>query len=536
MARQQPKKPSPRKPPAVVRDPLRLEVFQHLFAAAAEEMGVALMRSAFSPNIKERRDFSCALFDGQGRMVAQAAHLPVHLGAAPLSLAAAREQVPMGPGDVVVVNDPYAGGSHLPDITLVSPVFLGKGEEPDFYCLNRAHHADVGGAYPGSMAPVADIHAEGLRIPPTLLVQGGELRRDVLGLLLANMRVPAEREGDLLAQWAANRVGSQRLQAMAAEHGPREVRSQAASLRDWTDALVGELISGLPRGSWRAEDVLEWPDAQGESVRLRLTLKITARGMHFDFTASDDAVIGPVNTVRAVTLAAVFYVIRCLLPAGTPTNEGVLRRVRVSTRAGSLCDARYPAPVAAGNVETSQRLVDLVLAALADVLPEQMPAASAGTMSNLTVGDAAGSFAYYETLGGGAGAGPDGPGAHALQTHMTNTRNTPIEAMENELPVRVLKTTVRRGSGGQGAHRGGDGLVRRLRFLQDVRVGWIAERQEMGPWGLAGGGSGSAGSARWRPAGARSDRPLAGKSALDMPAGSEIEVRTPGGGGHGRRR
>ncbi len=258
--------------------------------------------------------------------------------------------------------------------------------------------------------------------------------------------------------------------------------------------------------------------------------------MHFDFTASDDAVSGPVNTVRAVTLAAVFYVIRCLLPAGTPTNEGVLRRVRVSTRAGSLCDARYPAPVAAGNVETSQRLVDLVLAALANVLPEQMPAASAGTMSNLTVGDSAGSFAYYETLGGGAGAGPDGPGAHALQTHMTNTRNTPIEAMENELPVRVLKTTVRRGSGGQGARRGGDGLVRRLRFLQDVRVGWIAERQELGPWGLAGGGSGRTGSARWRPAGARADRPLAGKSALDMPAGSEIEVRTPGGGGHGRRR
>jgi N-methylhydantoinase B len=536
MARQRPRRPSTRKRRAAVSDPLRLEVFQHLFAAAAEEMGVALMRSAFSPNIKERRDFSCALFDGQGRMVSQAAHLPVHLGAAPLSLAAAREQVPMGPGDVVVVNDPFAGGSHLPDITLVSPVFLSKGKEPDFYCLNRAHHADVGGAYPGSMAPVADVHAEGLRIPPTLLVRGGELRQDILALLLANMRVPAEREGDLLAQWAANRVGDLRMQAMASEHGVAEVRSQAVALRDWTHALVGELVSGLSRGTWQAEDVLEWPDAQGRSVRLRLTLEVNARGMHFDFSASDDAVPGPVNTVRAVTIAAVFYVIRCLLPAGTPTNEGVLRRVRVSTRAGSLCDARYPAPVAAGNVETSQRLVDLVLLALADVLPEQVPAASAGTMSNLTVGDVAGSFAYYETLGGGAGAGPDGPGAHALQTHMTNTRNTPIEAMENELPLRVLKTTVRRGSGGQGARRGGDGLVRRLRFLEDVRVGWIAERQEVGPWGLAGGGSGSKGSARWRPAGARADRPLAGKCALNMPAGSEIEVRTPGGGGHGRRR
>ncbi len=519
---------------AAVQDPLRLEVFQHLFAAAAEEMGVALMRSAFSPNIKERRDYSCALFDGQGRMVSQAAHLPVHLGAAPLSLAAAREQVPMGRGDVVVLNDPYTGGSHLPDITLVSPIFLGRGKQPDFYCLNRAHHADVGGAYPGSMAPVADVHAEGLRIPPTLLVEGGQLRRDVLALLLANMRVPAEREGDMLAQWAANRVGEQRIESMALEHGRAEVCSQAAALRDWTHALVGELVSGLPRGSWQAEDVLEWPGKDGQDVRLRLTFDVNAKGMHFDFTASDDAVQGPVNTVRAVTLSAVFYVIRCLLPAGTPTNEGVLRSTRVSTRTGSLCDASYPAPVAAGNVETSQRLVDLVLAALSRVLPERMPAASAGTMSNLTVGDTAGRFAYYETLGGGAGAGPNAAGAHALQTHMTNTRNTPIEAMENELPVRVLKTTVRRGSGGSGANRGGDGLVRRLRFLEDVRVGWIAERQASGPWGLAGGGAGGKGSARWRPVGSAKDQPLQGKTAMDMKAGSEIELRTPGGGGHGQ--
>lgn len=512
---------------------VRLEVFHHLFAAAAEEMGVSLMRSAFSPNIKERRDYSCAIFDPEGNMVAQAAHLPVHLGSAPPSLAAAREALDLEEGDVAVLNDPYEGGTHLPDVTLVSPVFLPGRKAPSFYCLNRAHHADVGGAFPGSMAPARDVHGEGLRIPPQKLVRSGQVDRDLMRLLLANMRVPAEREADLLAQWSANQVGQRRLEAMVAEHGEREVARHARGLRDWTAALVQDLVASWPLHQVRFADTLEGPKGL-----LDVSLQLERRGdrLVFDFSGSADQSDGPVNTVRAVTTSAVFYVMRLMLPSGTPTNEGVLRGVDVVTRPGSVCDARYPAPVAAGNVETSQRLVDVCMGAMARLLRGRIPAASAGTMSNLTFGAPDGRYTYYETIAGGAGAGPSGAGAHALQTHMTNTRNTPIEALETQLPVRVLAQTVRRGSGGAGKHPGGDGLRKRLRFLEDVRLGWIAERQEAGPWGLSGGEPGAAGGARVRLAGDRKDRPLPGKAARDLPAGSEVEVRTPGGGGYGRSR
>ena len=516
-------------------DPARLEVFHHLFAAAAEEMGASLMRSAFSQNIKERRDFSCALFDADGHMVAQAAHLPVHLGSAPPSLAAARAAIDMRPGDVVVLNDPYQGGTHLPDITLVAPVFLPGARTPDFYSVNRAHHADVGGATPGSMAPARDVHGEGLRIPPVRLVRGGAIDREVLALLLANMRVPAEREGDLLAQWAASRVGAERLLEMVAEHGREEVVRYGAALRNWTAALMRVLRRSLPLGEAAFEDHLEWPAAPGGRVHVRLKVTFPRRGkLRFDFTQSDPVSDGPVNTVRAVTVSAVFYVLRLLLPPGTPTNEGVLRDVEILTRPGTICDAVYPAPVAAGNVETSQRLVDVCLGALAQLVPNRIPAGSAGTMSNLTFGASDGSFAYYETIGGGAGGGPEGPGAHALQTHMTNTRNTPIEALENDLPVLVVATDVRRGSGGAGAAPGGDGIRKRLHFFAPVRVSFIGDRQETGPAGSVGGCSGEPGTVRMRPLGARRDRPLGSKVSLDLAVGDELEIHTPGGGGHGR--
>lgn len=517
---------------------LRLEVFHHLFAATAEEMGASLMRSSFSPNIKERRDFSCALFDSRGRMISQAAHIPIHLGSAPLCVEAAIRAVPMGPGDAVILNDPFEGGTHLPDVTLVSPVHLPGSLEPDFYCANRAHHADVGGPTPGSMAPAADVHGEGLRIPPTALVRAGEVDRSLLRLLLANMRVPREREGDLLAQWAANRVGARRLLEMAVEHGAAQLRSRAAQLMDWTCELTRDVIRTVPEGSWSFEDELESALSNGEeTARIRLTLTKRRGLLCFDFTETDDQLSGAVNTPRAVAMAAVFYCLRQLLPAGTPTNDGVLRSVEVKTRPGSLIDARYPAPVAAGNVETSQRLVDVIQGVLAQLWPDRFPAASAGTMSNLTFGGhpagAESAFAYYETIAGGAGGGPEGPGAHAVQTHMTNTRNTPIEALENQLPVRVLRYTVRRGSGGRGKHRGGDGICRRLRFLQDVRVSFVAERTRRGPWGLLGGGPGGKGGARVRLPGTLSDRLLPGKCSLDLPAGAELEIRTPGGGAFG---
>ena len=512
-----------------------LEVFHHLFAAAAEEMGVSLMRSAFSPNIKERRDFSCALFDGEGRMIAQAAHLPVHLGSAPLSVAAARAAVEMQPGDAVLLNDPFTGGTHLPDLTLVSPVFLSGAARPDFYCANRAHHADVGGQHPGSMAPALDVHAEGLRIPPVRLVRGGELVVETADLLLANMRVPGERRGDLLAQWAANRVGAERLEEMASEHGPRVMSRRSAELLDWTEGLTRALIRELPDGEWSFEDHLD-TGVEGD-VRLHVTMKKRRGALSFDFSKSDDQGSAPVNTPRAVAVSAVFYLLRLLLPPGTPTNEGVLRPVEIITRPGSVVDAVYPAPVAAGNVETSQRLVDVLLGAVSQVLKDRVPAASAGTMSNLSFGvrTKEGAFTYYETIGGGAGAGPDGPGAHALQTHMTNTRNTPVEVLENQLPVRVLSNTVRRGSGGRGLSRGGDGIIRALEFLVPVELGWIASRQRRGPWGLRGGARGASGRLTVRiPSSAQAMIP-GPQASLSLEAGAQVEVLTPGGGGFGTR-
>ena len=455
-----------------------------------------------------------------------------------MSVAAARAAVEMHAGDGVLLNDPYSGGTHLPDLTLVSPVFLPGDRSPSFYVANRAHHADVGGHHPGSMAPALDVHGEGLRIPPTRLIKQGRIDRELLALLLANMRVPKEREADLLAQWAANRIGGLRLAEMAGEYGADELRARASQLMDWTEELTRDLLRGVPNGTWSFEDTLESPSANGGGdARIRLTLTKQRGRLVFDFRATDDQLAGALNTPSAVPRAAVFYCMQQLLPAETPANDGVLRSIDILTRPGSLIDARYPAPVAGGNVETSQRLVDVIYGVLSELWPDRIPAASAGTMSNLTFGGAPAegraAFAYYETIAGGAGAGPAGPGAHAIQTHMTNTRNTPIEALEVHLPVRVLSYTVRRGSGGRGRLAGGDGLIRRLRFLRDVQVGFVAERTQQGPWGLAGGGAGKAGGARLRTAGADRDRKVSSKGSFQLPEGSEFEVRTPGGGAFG---
>lgn len=517
---------------------LRAEVFHQLFAACAEEMGAALQRSAFSANVKERRDYSCALFDATGRMISQAAHIPVHLGSVPLCVAAVLAECELEPGDAVLLNDPYRGGTHLPDVTLVSPVFLAR-RRLAFLVANRAHHADIGGAVPGSMAPAEDVHGEGLRIPPIKLVRRGALQEDVLALLLANMRVPRERRGDLMAQLAANRLGERRLQEMVAEHGAQQLSENARSLSRWTARLVAEQIRALPAGSHAFEDDVELPakdGAQPRSATIRVALRRRGARLEVDFRASDDQVAGGLSAPRAVTLSAVFYVLRLLLPPGTPTNAGVLDPVDVLTRPGSLVDARYPAAVAAGNVETSQRIVDVLLGALARALPQRIPAASAGTMSNLSFGGTrpgGEAFSYYETIAGGAGASAAGGGASAVHTHMTNTRNTPIEAFEAQFPARVARYAVRRGSGGVGARRGGDGIERRVEFLAPVRLTWVADRSRRGPWGLAGGGEGAPGAARVEFARGRHAE-LGGKSVLELGAGDAIEVATPGGGGHGR--
>jgi N-methylhydantoinase B len=520
----------------------RLEAHHHLFVAIAEEMGAALQRSAFSPNIKERRDFSCALFDARGRMTAHAAHIPVHLGALPLSVAEVLRSVELEPGDAVLLNDPYRGGTHLPDLTLVSPIFLGRGRRPSFLCANRAHHADVGGASPGSMAPVDDVHAEGLRIPPLKLVERGRVRDDVLGLLLANVRAPHERRADLLAQLSANHVAAARVAALAATHGARELARRSDDLIAWTAKLAAERIASWPARRVRFEDHLEPLHEGGAPIAIRVELSRRGRRLVVDFSASDDAVGQGLNATRAVTVAAVFYCLRLFLPAETPTNEGLLAPVTIVTRRGSVVDARYPAPVAAGNVETSQRLVDAVLGAFSRWLErpaaDEVPAASAGTMSNLAFGvegHSGAALTYYETIAGGAGASRGRSGASAVQTHMTNTRNTPIEALEQRFKARVVRCTVRRGSGGAGAARGGDGTSKHWLFLAPAQVSWVADRARRGPWGLAGGGPGATGSASVE----RADRTrleLAPRASVRLAAGDRLALETPGGGGFGAAR
>ena len=523
-------------------DRAKVEVFQHLFAAAAEEMGVALQRSAFSANIKERLDFSCAIFGASGEMIAQAAHLPVHLGATPMSVAAVLREHELRPGDIAFQNDPFDGGTHLPDITAVAPVFdpADMAAGPRMYCVSRAHHADVGGAFPGSMAPANDVHGEGLRLPPVRVVREGEVDRDLLAMFLANVRVPDERRADLFAQIAAARVGTARLEAMIAEYGAEEIAARGADLVRWTASLMRTRIRELPESRVSFTDALEGgPDGRGALLNVALDLERDGDRLVFDFTRSAAQAMdgSPINTTRAVTVSAVFYGLRSLAPRGTPTNAGVLESIEVRTKSGTVVDAAYPAPVAAGNVETSQRLVDVVLGALSEWLPGEIPAASSGTMQNLSFGGtrASGeSFTHYETHGGGAGAGPKRAGAHALQTHMTNTRNTPIEALETEMPVRVLRQTVRRESGGAGERQGGDGIARRLRFETDVRLAFLGERARRGPYGLNGGSTGTCGELHVRRAGEERDEHVASKGTWELTAGSEIEIRTPGGGGHGR--
>jgi len=520
-------------------DPVALEIANHRLAGIAEEMGVVLGRTALSPNIKERRDYSCAVFDAGGGLVAQAAHIPVHLGSTPLSVRAAIAHVPMGPGDVVVLNDPFAGGTHLPDVTVVAPVFARGAQRPFAYVANRAHHADIGGMSPGSMPLATEIFQEGVRLPPIRLVAGGAVVGDVLALFLANTRVPAEREGDLMAQWAALRVGGERLRELATRAGgiPRLAR-QMRALQDYSAGLMRAALAELPAGTYRATDVLD-DDGLG-ARRLRIAVAITlARGRaRVDFAGTAPQTRGPVNANLAVTRSAVLYVFTALAREAIPPNEGLARPLTIVAPEGSIVHARFPAAVAGGNVETSQRIVDVLLRALAGAAPERIPAASQGTMNNVAMGGVVDGrpFAYYETLAGGAGGGPVRAGASAIHTHMTNTMNTPIEALEAYYPLRIRRYAIRPRSGGRGRHPGGNGVVREIEFLAPAEVTLLAERRELGPWGLDGGERGAVGRdfivRRGRA------RRLPAKTTIAVEPGDRLRVETPGGGGfgHARRR
>lgn len=519
-------------------DPVRLEVFKHLLSSVAEEMGTVLRRTAYSPNIKERRDYSCALFDDRARMVAQAAHIPVHLGSMSSAVGSCTRELDLGPGDVALVNDPFRGGTHLPDLTLVAPVHLASGSERSGllgYVAARAHHADVGGSAPGSMALSREIYEEGLVIPPVRLVRGGEWDEELLELLLANVRTPGERAGDLRAQVGAVRRGQERFRELAGRYGVRELRRYMSALLGYAERTVRSLVDELPDGTYRFRDAMDDDGWSEEPAVIAVEVSVEDDRLTVDFRASDPQREGSVNAVRSITVSAVAYVVRCLVGLDVPSNDGCLAPVRVLTTGGTIVDARPPAAVAGGNVETSQRMVDVLLGAFAEACPDAVPAASQGTMNNLTLGGRASGgerrWAYYETVAGGVGGGPDGPGASALHSHMTNTLNTPVEALEFAYPLRVLRYAVRRGSGGEGRHPGGDGVIRELEVLVESRLTLLTERRRRGPYGLRGGAEGEPGRNVLVRDGVEEELP--GKGTWSLRPGDRIRLETPGGGGWG---
>ena len=512
-------------------DSITLELYRHRFAGIAEEMGEALRRTGFSPNIKERLDFSCAIFDGDGNLVAQAAHIPVHLGAMAASVAAARNVVEQWrDGDVVILNDPFAGGTHLPDVTVVAPVFCG-GAEPEFFVANRAHHADIGGISPGSLPLSREIYQEGLIIPPLLLVEAG-VRNDALWqMILRNTRTPAEREGDLQAQLAALFRGIVRLGELTKAHGQGEVTIYARHLQTYAEKRARATIAGWPDGTFRARDVLE---VGAELAPICLAIIIQGDTIRFDFAGTAPQVAGSLNAVEAIALSACYYVVACLL-GDVPLNAGSFAPLEVIAPKASVINAVSPAAVAGGNVETSQRIVDVVLQALSLALPDDIPACSAGTMNNITMGgtDENGlPWTYYETLGGGAGASKMHDGASAVQTHMTNTLNTPVEALERAFPLRVRQYCVRRDSGGAGAKCGGDGLVREYEFLRAATVTMLSTRRETAPPGSLQGKQGAVGRNVMNLAG--QERELPAQFTREFAAGEILKLVTPGGGGRGK--
>ena len=555
-----------------MRDPVELEVFKNLYHSIAEEMGVALRRTSFSPNIKERRDYSCAVFDSEGQVIAMGDHMPVHLGSMPMSVAAAVEDCELEPGDVVMLNDPFRGGTHLPDITLVMPVYVsgtktgGRGRPPhtapDFYVASRAHHADVGGTYPGSMGPCREIHQEGFRIPPVKIMRGGKLVADVLALLLHNVRTPEEREGDLGAQIAACQTGAQRLREICDRYGIARARQAAVDLLVYSEEMMRAFLRTIPLGQYQAEDFLDNDGVEDKPVRIAVTIRVAAstakkspsvetrlaastsasRGkphtnVTLDFTGSDPQVQGAINAVEAITYSACFYVFRCLLREDVPATSGLMRPIRVIALSGTVVNAKPPAAVAGGNVETSQRIVDVLLKALAQAIPDRIPAAAAGTMNNLTIGGidprSGEPFTYYETIAGGMGARSTKDGVSGVHTHMTNSLNTPAEALEYAYPIRLRQYSLRSKSGGVGFHTGGDGIVREIEVLTDTQVTLLADRRSRGPYGLAGGADAAPG----RTLIVRRDgstEELPGKISVRLRSGERVRIESPGGGGWGR--
>jgi N-methylhydantoinase B len=503
-------------------------VFSRRIDAVCEEMGAVLQQAAFSTNIKDRLDFSCAVFDPQGRLCAQAAHIPVHLGSMAFAMQKLVGATHWAPGDMLIVNDPYLGGTHLPDMTLIAPVFAQRVLIG--FVANRAHHADIGAHSPGSMPVSRSLDEEGLVISPMPLLRGDAPVAACLSMITAATANPRQMEGDLAAQISANRTGVTRLQRLGHTLGVVPYLAALAAVNDYGARLAEQALSAIPTGCYRFADVMDDDGTGARDLAIRVAITVGESAIDVDFTGTAAQVAGNINCPLSVAAAGVYYVFRCLMPAHTPACDGSFRAIRLYAPEGCLLNARRPAAVAAGNVETSSRVVDVVMGALAQAIPERIPAASQGTMNNLAMGARAEGRAwdYYETLGGGMGAGPQYPGLSAVQSHMTNTRNTPIEVLEMNFPLRVRRYQLRDGSGGAGERRGGDGVVREYEFLEPTTVTLLSERRSHRPWGLAGGGAGAVGE-NWR-----GTTPLPAKTSFRVAAGERITIATPGGGGWGR--
>ena len=534
-------------------DPAEIAVIGHALHSVAVEMGAALRRTAFSPNIKERRDYSSAVFSAEGDLIAMGDDMPVHLGSMPMSVAAVLADLRLGPGDVALLNDPYRGGTHLPDITMVAPVFLRGRNRAAFYVANRAHHADVGGMYPGSMGPCREISQEGIRIPPVKLMRAGKMDAQLLAIILANVRTPREREGDLTAQLGACRIGATRMLELVTRFSHARLLQGVRAMLDGSERLMQNVLASLPAGQWHAEDFLDDDGVISGPIAIRVAVKNDPKRRRavVDFAGTDSQVPGSINAVYAITWSAVFYVFRCLLPPGTIATAGLMRPIEVLAPQGSIVNARPPAAVAGGNVETSQRIVDTLMRALAPALPDRIPAASSGTMNNLAIGGIdprnGQSYTYYETIAGGHGASPQSLGASGHHAHMTNSLNTPVEALEYAYPFRMIQYALRRNSGGAGKHNGGDGIIRELELLGDAQVTLLTDRRGTGapdersgfvgvaktqPWGLAGGDPGAAGQTTIIDHNTAESLP--GKCTRELKAGTRIRIESPGGGAWGK--
>ena len=540
-------------------DPTTLEIYRALYTSVAEEMGIALRRTAFSPNIKERRDYSCAVFDHEGRVIAQGDHMPVHLGSMPMAVAAALGEIEITHGDVVAINDPFAGGTHLPDVTLVAGVFdsvsgvgcrvSGKRQNknrhptpdtrhPLFYVANRAHHADIGGASPGSMGLATDVYGEGLRIPPVRIVRGGVIDEEMMRLVLANVRGRAERRADFEAQIGSLKTGAIRLIEIVERRGVREATRYALHLMAYSARLMCRTIASIPDGEYTAEDALDDDGVSDAEVKIRVRVTIKGERARVDFTGSQPQVAGAVNAVEAITVSAVSYVFRCLVGGDVPASAGLMEPIETIAPRGTVVNAEHPASVAGGNVETSQRIVDVLFKALAKALPEKIPAASQGTMNNLTIGGIDSrtnqEFSYYETVAGGMGARPHSHGMSAVHTHMTNSLNTPAEALEYAYPLRVRAYSIRKNSGGRGMHKGGDGVVREIETLVPARMSLLSDRRRRAPYGLDGGEDGEKGRDAIIHHGRA--RAIKSKGSWQLEAGDRVRIETPGGGGYGKEK